>query len=165
MGQFIVLFPEEIQKDYELAVAFSNFLYVLRVLYNVIISGGQNEEANSELERLTPGMAARASVDLESIFDKLMVRRNIFMCGFLRKARTLMAQCDVEGLKTEVKRRERELKQNRAKTLHPGEFILSYWYGGRELNYRFANARVIISDIFESEGQHAESRQCTGPQR
>ena len=159
LGQFILLFPDKIQNDYELAIAFSSFLYVLRVLYNVIVSDGQNEEANNELEKLRPSMVSRSSVNLESIFDKLMVRRNVFLCSFLRKARTLMVQGDIEGLKTEIKRRERELKQNRAKTLHPGEFNPSDWFGGRELDYRFANTKVIISDIFESEGQYAESRQ------
>ena len=58
---------------------------------------------------------------------------------------------DVDGLKTEIRRRERELKQNRAKTLHPGEFSPSAWFGGGQLDYRFSNAKVIIHDIFESE--------------
>ena len=37
---------------------------------------------------------------------------------------------DLEGMKTEIKRRERELKQTRAKTMHPGEFDSKTWYGG-----------------------------------
>ena len=69
-----------------------------------------------------------------------------------------MTEGDIEGLKIEIKRRERELKQNRAKTLHPGEFSVSAWFGGLELDYRFGNAKDIISDIFESEGLYVKSK-------
>ena len=69
-----------------------------------------------------------------------------------------MKNSDLEGLKTEIKRRERELKSSRAKTLHPGEFDQKAWFGGGELDYRFGNARTIIRDIFESEGTYAEPK-------
>lgn len=69
-----------------------------------------------------------------------------------------MKNADLGGLETEIKRRERELKTSRAKTLHPGEFDRDTWFGGGELDYRFGNAKVIISDIFESEGTYAESQ-------
>lgn len=39
-------FPDKIQDDYYLALAFSNFMLVARTLYNVMISDEQNEEAN-----------------------------------------------------------------------------------------------------------------------
>ena len=71
---------------------------------------------------------------------------------------SLMEAGDLEGMMTEIKRRERELKQSRAKTLHPGEFDPYIWYGGGLLDYRFGNAKVIISDIFESEGIYAKSK-------
>ena len=40
---------------------------------------------------------------------------------------------------------------NRAKTKHPGEFNPNEWLGGKELDYRFYNARTIVRDIMESE--------------
>ena len=66
-----------------------------------------------------------------------------------------MAANDIDGMKTDILKRERELKQSRAKTLHPGEFDPGIWYGGGHLDYRFANAKVILRDIFESEGTYA----------
>ncbi len=66
-----------------------------------------------------------------------------------------MADEDLEGMKTEIIRREVELKQSRAKTKKPGEFDVEEWFGGGELDYRFNNAKVIIRDIFESEGLYA----------
>lgn len=152
-------FPDQIQQDYTLAKEFSAFLFVLRTVYNIVVSDGKNGEANALWEDLRPDLKKRASVDLESIFGRLSVMRNVFLCNFLRKSQSLMDAGDLEGMKTEVKRRERELKQSRAKTLHPGEFDPNAWFGGGLLDYRFSNAKVIIGDIFESEGIYAKSKQ------
>jgi len=156
MNSLIQLFPDNIQSDYELAIQFSDFLYVLRVLYNVIVSEGKNEDANEEWENMSPTLTDNAAVDLNAVFDRLSLHRNVFLCSFLRKAQALMLAEDIDGLKTEIKRRERELKQNRAKTLHPGEFSTSAWFGGFDLDYRFGDAKTIIVDIFESEGLYAK---------
>ena len=152
LGALIGRFPEEIQNDYALAVSFSHFLYVLRVLYNVIVSEGENRKANEEWERLGPDLPLYAGVNLNGVLDRLSLRKNGSMLSFLCNAKTLMAAGDVEGMKKEIKRRERKLKSDRAKTQHPGEYDASAWFGGRQLDYRFGNAKVLIRDIFESEG-------------
>ncbi|MBQ9327037.1 MAG: hypothetical protein IJ225_00695 [Solobacterium sp.] len=154
----ILSFPEQIREDYALAFDFSKFLFVLRVVYNMIVSDNQNEDANDLWEKLLPDIPALADVDLERIFSRLNVYGNVFLRNFLKGSQTLMKESDLEGLKIEIKRRERELKQSRAKTLHPGEFDLDGWFGGGELDYRFDNAKVIIKDIFESEGIYVKSK-------
>ena len=154
----IKIFPGRIQDDYSLAYAFSRFLFVLRVVYNIVVSDGQNETANALWVEMQPDLYERADVDLEAVFARLSVYRNVSLCAFLRKAQGLMKNADLGGLETEIKRWERELKTSRAKTLHPGEFDRDTWFGGGELDYRFGNAKVIISDIFESEGTYAESQ-------
>lgn len=151
----ISLFPEHIQQDYALAYSFSEFLFVLRTVYNVIVSDGRNDEANTIWEAQKDELAILAEVDLEGIFSRLNVFGNVFLCNFLRRSQDLMKRGDLEGLKVEIKRRERELKQTRAKTMHPGEFDPNAWFGGGQLDYRFGNAKVILNDIFESEGHHA----------
>lgn len=158
MEPMINRLPEQIQNDYYLACDFAEFLYVLRTIYNMVVSEGKNEEANKEWEWLKPDLKELAAVDLDSIFGRLGVTRNVFLCNFLRKSQSLMDAGDLEGMMTEIKRRERELKQSRAKTLHPGEFDPSLWYGGGYLDYRFGNAKVLIGDIFESEGIYVKSK-------
>ena len=148
-------FPDEIQADYLLAKDFSGFLYVLRTIYNMIVSDGENMDANSEWKILKPSLKELADVDLETIFGRLQIFSNTFLCNFLRKEKELMIVGDLEGMKIEIRRRERELKQTRAKTMHPGEFDSTIWYGGGALDYRFGNAKVIMRDIFESEGLYA----------
>ena len=142
--------PGKIREDYALACSFSEFLYVLRTLYNMIVSDGKNEDAEKEWQRQNEHLSELASIDLESIFNRLAIHSNVFLCRFLRKEQALMLEGNLEGMKTEIKRRERELKQSRAKTMHPGEFDPSVWFGGKHLDYRFGNVKIILKDIFES---------------
>ena len=155
MKNLLSLFPEHIQQDYALAYSFSDFLFVLRTMYNIIVSEDRNEEANALWEAQKDELGTFAEIDLESVFSRLNVFGNVFLCNFLRRSQVLMKCGDFDGLKMEIKRRERELKQTRAKTIHPGEFDPNAWFGGGQLDYRFGNAKVIMNDIFESEGQHA----------
>lgn len=157
LDSLIHLFPEQIQSDYALATDFSNFLYVIRVLYNLIISEGENDRANSEWKVLQSELVGRASLDLEAIFNRLQIHGNGALCEFLRKEKKLMLAKEIEGMQDEIRRRERFLKEGRARTMHPGEFDTSVWYGGGALSYRFSDAKVIMRDIFESEESDAKS--------
>ncbi len=154
MAGLIHQFPERIQEDYHLAADFAQFLYVLRILYNVILSEGKNETANRLWAEKTPDLADLAAVNIDGIIERLNLFRQVYLCRFLRNAKEWMAKKNIEGLKEEIRRREMELKGARAKTTHPGEFGESEWYGGGLLDYRFGNASRIINDIFESEDQH-----------
>lgn len=157
LASLIKLFPEQIQQDYSLAKEFSEFLYVLRTVYNIVVSEGKNEKANVVWEELKLDLHKTAAVNLECIFDRMYISGNTFLCNFLRRSQSLMNNTDLEGMKIEIKRRERELKGSRAKTLHPGEFDPDIWFGGSLLDYRFTNAKVLIRDIFESEGTYVKS--------
>lgn len=145
-------FPADLQEDYALALAFSDFLLVLRTVYNLIISDGENAEAAALWAELEPCLQARSEVDLEKIYLRLGIA-DPRLRRFLNQARAFMAAEDLEGMKCEIIRREAELKGPvRAKTHHPEQYDHSLWYGGGALDYRFGNARVILQDIFESEG-------------
>ena len=156
MKSLMPAFSESIREDYALAWSFSRFLYVLRILYNVIVSDGKNDAANAEWEKARYEMEEIAQIDLEQIYQKLYLKRNFLLCRFLSREKELLLKGDTEGMKTEIRNRECNLKdQTRARTQHPGEFDLNTWYGGRMLDYRFSNAKIILRDIFESEGYHA----------
>ena len=158
LKKLIHSFPEHIQYDYSLAYQFSEFLYALRVVYNMIVSDDRNEAAEKEWAEQKNSLGYLSGIDLESIFSRLGTHRNYYLCRFLLKEQELMRDGDLEGMRLEIRRRERELKGNRAKTQHPGEFDTSAWFSGRNLDYRFGNAKVIIRDIFESEGYHVKSK-------
>lgn len=143
-------FPDDIKNDYYSALSFSNFLFVARTVYNIIISDGQNEEANEEFESLEKELEERASIDIDSILLRLSVN-DFRLKSFLKNIQASMISNDIDEIKKLIKNREIFLKDvTRAKTAHPGEII--EWTGGRELDYRFTNAKRIIKDIFEGEG-------------
>ena len=159
MKSLIRAFPEQIRYDYFLAYDFSAFLFVLRTVYNIVVSEGKNDDANALWDDFIPNLKKLAAVELNSIFGRLGITQNAFLCNFLLKSQRMMREANLEGMKTEIKRMERELKQSRAKTLHPGEFPPNAWFGGRLLDYRFGYAKVIIGDIFESVGTYVKSKQ------
>ena len=154
LGSLIRQFPEQIQNDYRLAEDFAEFLYVLRILYNLIVSDGQNERAVRLWEEKLPELENLAGADIEGVIRRLNLFRYSDLCAFLRKTKSLMAGKDTEGLKAVIRKREYNLKDSRAKTAHPGEFEPDGWYGGGMLDYRFGNAGRIMNDIFESEEPH-----------
>lgn len=156
-GAYISKFSEAIQTDYYNAVAFSEFVYALRVLYNIIISMGKNEEANKEWEKLEANLHSIADIDLIAIYSRLRIT-NSMLLSFLLRAQEQMKTNDIEKLKETIIKREVYLKgASRAKTKHAGEFKEDAWFGGRRLDYRFPDAKTIIDDIFEGEKNSAES--------
>lgn len=143
-------FPANIQEDYDLALRFSDFVYVLRIIYNILVSGGDSRRANDELDRLMPDLPEIAGIDTDRIFIRLGIN-NLKLHSFLNESGKLMIGKDIEKLKELIRKREKDLKGTaRAKTCHPGQFD-NKWYGGEGLDYRFGNARIIIRDIFDSE--------------
>lgn len=152
LGTIINKFPKQMQDEYALALSFSDFLFVARTLYNIIISDGHNVQANDIFEDLKEVMAELANIDIDLIFTKLYIYKTDLK-NFIKKLQECMRNNDVEEMKKAIKAREIMLKgQSRAKTAHPGEFNPNDWIGGGELDYRFDNAKTIIRDIFESEG-------------
>lgn len=144
-------FSENIQKDYFRAKSFSEFIFVLRVIYNLIVSENENTKANDTFKELEPNLLKFSDVNIEEIFSSLKIY-NPPLKNFLIKSRELMAKGDVEGLKDIIKSREIMLKgENRSRTVHPGEFDTNMWFAGYRLEYRFRNAKNIIRDIFVSE--------------
>ena len=71
LSMFSTEFPYEIQVDYRLALEFSDFLYIIRTLYNIMVSDGQNEYANEEFIRLQTEMQDKAKIDINLILIKL----------------------------------------------------------------------------------------------
>ncbi|MGN0114654.1 MAG: hypothetical protein ACI396_04965, partial [Acutalibacteraceae bacterium] len=155
LGNIIQMFPENMQKDYMLAAAFSDFIYAIRTVYNVIVSDEKNEWANYQLKQQREDFSLIADIDIDYIFEKLQIFNNPLLRKFLKQSQQYMLNDDIESLKNCITSREVQLKgTSRAKTMHPGEFDPNDWYGGGRLDYRFTNAKTIVKDIMEGEGDH-----------
>lgn len=155
LGGIIEKFPGNMQEDYMLAAAFSDFIYAIRTVYNVIVSDEKNEWANYQLKQQREDFSLIADIDIDYIFEKLQIFNNPLLRKFLKQAQQCMFDDDIEGLKNRITSREAQLKgTGRAKTMHPGEFDPNEWYGGGQLDYRFYNAKTIVKDIMEGEGDY-----------
>ena len=103
-GGYIRQFPEWIQADYHNAVDFSKFVYVLRVLYNIIVFNGQNEEANNEWRKIEPNLSTLANIDINAIYNRLRIT-NPRLLNFLLTVQGQMKSGDIEGLKEKIIKR------------------------------------------------------------
>lgn len=152
LSALIHRFPEQIQQDYRMAQQFSHFLYIIRTVYNIIVSDGRNEAANRTHELLHPRWAEDADIDLDAIFARLGIAANVTLCKFLRTAKACILDDDYDGLCKCIRDREILLKgTSRAKTTHPGQFDPDAWFGGGYLDYRFSRAKMILRDMMECE--------------
>lgn len=157
---FIKQFPPRIQDDFNLARSFSDFVYVLRVLYNIIVSKGKNKDAINEWNLIKPNLAKFSEIKIDGddgIFKRLNIEKGYRkLHDFLVEASGYMRNSDIENLKGCIIEREKYLKGPRlAKTNNPDEN--AEWIGGKHLDYRFGNAKIILKDIFEGVKNHAES--------
>ena len=145
-------FPKQIQNDYKVAISFSEFVFVLRVIYNLIVSDYKNTTAVKYFNNFKNDLKEISDIDFSEIFIRLHIKNNKLKT-FLEVSKQLMQDEDIEGLKKHVTNREIFLKgRNRARLCHPGEFDHNLWFAGERLDYRFGNVKVILRDIFESEG-------------
>jgi hypothetical protein len=147
----ITSFPEQIQKDYQLALSFSEFILGARIRYNTILSKGKNSAANEAWSAFLKDIDATSSIDIDAIFTRLRIV-NPMLRQFLLDIRAAMRVRDFDALDERIYKRECQLKgASRAKLSRAGEFSTEAWIGGGRLDYRFGNAAVIMRDIFEGE--------------
>jgi hypothetical protein len=152
LGTIIGKYPNEMQEDYRLAERFSEFNFVLRILYNIILSDGKNEDANELFNEYRDHLQEISELDLEAVFERTGTKHNTQMCSFLHNAKKAMQEQDIDRLKMLISQREKSLKTvSRARTAHPGNFDENAWYGGGRLGYRFGNAKQLMNDIFTGE--------------
>lgn len=75
-------------------------------------------------------------------------RAKSFLCGI----QAAFMASDIDMADELIRKRECSLKgTGRAKLSRTKEFDHSKWVGGRELDYRFSNARRILNDIYAGE--------------
>jgi len=141
-------FPSELQEIYYHARAFSDFIYLARIRYNLILSEGKNQRAVKQWSIYEPKLAQYADLDLEEIFRRLDTR-NVGLKRFLNALQDSFILSDINEADQLIIRRETNLKGvNRAKLNFPGKYPVDNWLSGELLNYRFSNAMVLVRDIF-----------------
>ena len=144
--------PEEMARVMKLACDFNRLVYAARVRYNVILSRGLNKNAISEWEQIENNMLWYTNVDLEADLS-FLGRSDFRLRRFLITLKAALRAGDLAKVDEIIVSREIELKTRaRAKLCHAEDFNPNNWVGGRYLDYRFNDAKQIVSDIYEGEG-------------
>lgn len=151
-------FPILIKQDYEMALHFSNFVYLLRILYNRICRQETYEPAEIAWKEKRNNIKEYSSaLDVDGIFARLGILkqgRNKWLYNFLTKCQQAFLSDHVETVEEEIKRREIWLKgETRSRTVNKLPSDIQDWFTGGELDYRYGNAKMIMNDIFESEAK------------
>lgn len=149
-----IIDDEKLKADCEMAVGFSNFIYVLRTIYNIVISMGENEQAKLEMEKLQPHLKTFSDIDIEAIFLLLSIK-NDKLKTFLINSKKAMTEGNIEELKVLVTNRERSIKgSSRAKTVNASTIYADKWIGGGYLDYRLSRVQQVLEDIFDGEADN-----------
>ena len=144
--------PPDMAQNMKLACEFSHLVYAARVRYNHLLSKGQNREAVSEWTQIEAKMDRYVRVNLEAVMGFLN-RPDFRLRRFLKGIQETFISGDYERADEILISREIELKsKSRAKLCHADDFSPDSWVGGRNLDYRFSDAKRIILDIYEGEG-------------
>lgn len=157
VGQKFDLPPNQ-REGYEMALRFSKFVYGATIRYNIILSNGQNENANEQwadwyqgvLEGFVKNYDVRESFQYLSISGRNAAR----LLPFLKRWQETVLSGDCEEMDKLIISREIQLKgRERAKLNKSGSFRWKegIWLGAR-LQYRYSNARRLIEDIFKGIG-------------
>ncbi len=144
--------PSDMAAIMKMACEFNRLVYAARVRYNMILSRGQNPDAASEWEQIANSIAWYTSVDLDSVLT-FLGRPDFRLRRFLINLKAAFLSGEYDKADQIIISREIELKtRSRAKLCHAEDYDPKSWVGGRFLDYRFADAKQIIEDIYEGEG-------------
>ena len=106
---------------------------------------------NRIINELRLSLKQYSDIDIEAIFFRLEITNNGLKM-FLHDSKTAMVMGDINVLKNIVMKRERSIKgASRAKTVNAGSFDKNKWFGGTYLDYRFAQAKQLIREIWDGE--------------
>lgn len=144
------LIPENLRKQYNYAIKFSNFVYALYIIYNLVITDNKSSQAKIEYDENT--LPQIADINLEEMYNLLGINDDS-LCLFLNRAKECMQDKNIKRLKELIRKREIDLKQDRAKCKNKDKNNPEQWYGSKKLDYRFSNARMIVKDIYNGLGK------------
>lgn len=140
--------PSDISDAVHLAQEFAEFIYGAHLLYNIIYADGcgiHDDEVEAIRAEFKGYCDHYHSIHLE---DVLAISKCPPMTSqFLRAFDTALQEGDIDAARDLLIRRERFVKQNRAKLNNPKSYRFERPIHYYKLDYRFGTASTIINDI------------------
>lgn len=142
---------DETKEMLELANQLNSLVYLSRILYNQILSNGNNKRANELWKSEQYRLKDVEKLELDVLFAKLNVT-NKSVKTFLGDIKAHLVKRDWDAAKNCIIRREVQIKgEKRAKLMRKSDFSDQAWIGGYLLDYRFGSAARHIKDIYKAE--------------
>lgn len=146
--------PEEINRTYQMAVDFNEFITGANIRYNVILSNGKNELAVAKWQNWLASSFVKEQFVHFSYLDVIrhLDINNPKLLRFLRKWQEAVLSKDVAIIDELIIKREIELKtKERAKLNNTRVYAYKEgdWVGSERLNYRFNISFQLIKDILK----------------
>ncbi len=152
--------PSNIKEGYEMALRFSDFVYGATIRYNIILSNGENHDANELWTEWYQSVKAGfiQNYDVTEPFPYLSIsgRNAARLLPFLRKWQETVLSGNLEEMDKLIIAREIQLKGRERAKLNNSDLFRwkeGTWLGAR-LQYRYSNARKLIEDIFRGIGDN-----------
>ena len=144
--------PQCIQEDFQMAEAFSQFIYGANIRYNILVSNHENQEAQEAWEAwYMSEFVCRQwdTYDIKPVVKRLRLAPGLVK--FLKDWQEAVGSGDLEKIDEVIIKREKNLKRGRAKIGNERAYVYEKgnWLGGGKLQYRFSNAKVLIQDIYQ----------------
>lgn len=144
--------PESIKADFKLADSFSQFIYGANIRYNILVSNGQNEEAQEAWNEWYNSQFVQKEWNNYNIYP-IVIRLKLAprLIRFLENWQEAVASKSIETMNEVIIQREKSLKTARAKIDNEKAYMYKKgdWLGGGKLQYRFQNAKILINDIYK----------------
>jgi DNA-binding Lrp family transcriptional regulator len=146
--------PDQIKENYMMAKRFSQFISGANIRYNVILSKGENEKAIQKWSEWMESSFVKnefSSFPFREMNHDLGIH-NLGLNKFLDQWQKAVVSRDESALDDLIKRREIDLKSKDRAKLHNTK-VYHYkegdWVGTDKLQYRFPNAKIILTDIMK----------------
>ncbi len=151
--------PDHLKKAWQLAYDFSEFINPAQVRFNVLLGNenAKNEWENNFKNRLPEFAELAASTNLLSaVFSLLKIGKHGQLCRFLENLQEVYRKDDIELFDRILHNREKQLKgANRMKLKQgnetPDSRYQEIWVGGFGLDYRYPDARRLLTDVVHAE--------------
>ncbi|MFS0862039.1 DUF6361 family protein [Fredinandcohnia sp. 179-A 10B2 NHS] len=154
IGEKYQQLPEQIQKDYRMANKFSEFISGANIRYNVVLSNGENENANEKWNEWINSPFVKYefhNFDFVEVINRLQIK-NMKLVRFLNNWQQVVASGNDKEIDELIIRREIELKsKDRAKLQNSKvyKYEEGNWVGSDKLVYRFPVAKDLMKDIYD----------------
>ena len=142
------ILPDDLRRDYQLAAAFSRFIYGAHVRYNVIFSQYSDDAMEAEFYAWRNAFLSQTFA-LDPILNRVPCPPDF--AGFCRSFLDSVNRGDFQAMDQLIIRREKQIKGDRAKLCKPEEFRYdpAHPIHAYTLDFRYGRASVIIQDILD----------------